>query len=834
MHRMSWAGMIGLVVGVIGIGAAQADQPELLSRFIEKHCSHCHGGKQPEAAFNLQQTEFSLDDSAQEKTWTRVFDKVARGEMPPEGEELPTDAVRRQFLNGLQERLQAASLGRQRSEGRAVVRRLNRNEYENTLRDLLGVHVAVKDLLPEDGLAAGFDTVSEGLAVSPTHLVRYQRAIDKALDASLMSAPWVGLREKVLGQQWFDRIHPGVKNFLGRSFVMDGDIGILFEQDPYNSDVDIAASSPPPVPGLYRFRLTAAARNTGGKPLPLRIYWQGLAAHITPGHVLTLGYRDVPAGKPTTIEFVVDVPDERAGRNGIGVQTLALPQIPRYDKMTPAPDHATAPALEIHSLEVDGPIGDWPSAGHRLLFGDLPVEPRSYARARAESKAVPQEDWSTWSRDRFESDPLVPVSTQPRADAERLIREFLPKMFRRPVSRELEETFVTFANDRLDRGVEFPEAVRGAAKAALCSPHFFMLLSKPGPLDDHALASRLSYFLWKSLPDDALLEVAARGELHRPEVLRGQVERMLNDAKSQRFVKDFVGQWLQVNKALTMKPDDAYPEYDTALGMSLMPETELFFAEMLARDRSVTELVHSDWTFLNERLARHYGIAGVDGMDLRKVTLRPEDHRGGVLTHASILKATANGSYTSPIKRGVWVLERLVGKPTDPPPPNVPSVEPDIRGAVTLRQKIEKHRELSACASCHSQIDPPGFALESYDVIGGYRTHYRSGDGPGYRHLPNYPEMKQVWFGSEVTSSAVTASGDSFRNLDDFKQLLLFDRDQLARNVIRKLLVYSTGADIQFADREVIEHIVNTTRERQFGIRSILHEVIQSRSFLSK
>lgn len=255
-------------------------------------------------------------------------------------------------------------------------------------------------------------------------------------------------------------------------------------------------------------------------------------------------------------------------------------------------------------------------------------------------------------------------------------------MFRRPVSRELEETFVRFANERIDRGVEFPEAVRGAAKAALCSPHFFMLLSKPGPLDDHALASRLSYFLWKSLPDDALLEVAARGELHQPEVLREQVERMLKDARSQRFVKDFVGQWLQVNKALTMKPDDAYPEYyDTALGMSLMPETELFFAEMLA-----------------------------------------------------------------------------------------------------------KHRELSACASCHSQIDPPGFALENYEVIGGYRTHYRSGDGPGYRHLPNYPEIKEVWFGSEVTSSAVTAGGDSFRDLDDFKELLLRDPDQLARNVIRKLL----------------------------------------------
>ena len=370
---------------------------------------------------------------------------------------------------------------------------MNRVEYENTLRDLLGTHVHVRDLLPEDGIAAGFDTVGAGLEVSSTHLVRYQRAIDKALDASVASAPWLGLREKLTGRNWFDRIHPNVRKFADRSFQLEGDVGVLYEQDPRHGDVDIVSSGPPPVPGLYRFRLTAAARNTGGKPLPLRIYWQDVAAHITPGHVITIGYRDLPAGRTTTIEFLVDVPDERAGRKRIGVQTITLPQIPRYDKLTPPPDHATAPAIEFHSFEAEGPLGDWPASGHRLLFGNLPLEPRSFARARQSGAPLPRDDWANWSRDRFMADPLVPVPTNAAEDAERLIRGFLPRVFRRHVSPELADTFVQLARDRLARGDEFPEAVRVAAKAVLCSPHFFLLLTKLGPLDDDALAARLSY-----------------------------------------------------------------------------------------------------------------------------------------------------------------------------------------------------------------------------------------------------------------------------------------------------------------------------------------------------
>lgn len=309
---------------------------------------------------------------------------------------------------------------------------------------------------------------------------------------------------------------------------------------------------------------------------------------------------------------------------------------------------------------------------------------------------------------------------------------------------------------------------------------------------------------------------------------------MLADPKAGRFIENFAGQWLDLRKVLSMKPDEHYLEYDDSLGWSLPQETTSVFKEMLTADRSVAEFVHSDWTFANQRLAKHYGIPNVTGMEFRMVALTPEYHRGGVMTHAAILKATANGSYTSPVKRGVWVLERIIGLPPDPPPPDVAAIEPDIRGATTLRQQLEKHRALPTCAGCHAKIDPPGFVLESYDVIGGWRQQYRTAHHGTIKPLVNYPELKHVHYSAPVETASITAAGEPFNNLDDYKRLLLKDPDQIARTVARKLLIYGTGADIQFADREAIEQIVVAARTKNLGLRTLLHEVIQSRVFLNK
>ena len=335
------------------------------------------------------------------------------------------------------------------------------------------------------------------------------------------------------------------------------------------------------------------------------------------------------------------------------------------------------------------------------------------------------------------------------------------------------------------------------------------------------------------MPDDALRAVADAGTLTRPEVLRAQVERMLDDPKAARFARGFLDQWLDLGTLLDMKPDEISVEYDDLLAWSMEQETRRFFDEVLARDLPTASFFHSEWTFLNARLARHYGVSGIDGLELRKVALEPEQRRGGVITHASVLKLTTNASYTSPIKRGAWILERLLGTPPPPPPPDVEAVEPDIRGATTIREQLAKHKNVAVCASCHVRIDPPGFALESYDVVGGLRDRYRvkkGGPGTSYEELPRYPGRK-VYFAKPVETHGETADGRAFADLAGYKRLVLESPEGLTRNLAEKLVVYATGAEVDFADRAEIERIVVASGGR---FRSLVQAVVQSPLFLGK
>ena len=838
MHRRASQGiaratLCGVIAIIVSGNAGEEVRGDTLQDFVSGSCVKCHRGPDAEGGLDLSTLPDTFTDATTADVWTRVLDKVAAREMPPADAEQPTDEQRRGFVNQLSAKLHAASLARQQTEGRAAIRRMNRIEYENTLRDVLATPVRIRGLLPEDGVSAGFDNVSAGLETSAIHLVRFQEAVDAALAEACPVAPPVELHEVVTGKDWFERVHPNIRHFAGKSYRLDGDVGVLFHQDPPHTDLDIFSRGKPQSVGLYRLRLTVGTRNTGGRPLPLRFIWQEVRPDAKLSHLITC--RDVPADGPTTLEVLVEVPEAMLYHKNIGVQTTTLPQITRHEPQPPPPpDPDTAPALLIHRYEIEGPLGGWPTPGYRRLFGDLPIEPRSVAAARTKGEPV-ADDWRSWHRGRFENDPLVVISRQPGEDAARLIREFLPRAFRRPADDELTDYYISFAHARLDRGIEFREAMLATYKAILCSPHFFLMNAAPGRLDDHALASRLSYFLWSGPPDEALIQSAAKGELNQPDVLRRHVDRLLDSPKSWEFVRNFTGQWLGLRRVLDMKPDEIYIEYDNELGWSLAPESEHFFAEMLRHDRSVTEFVESDWTFLNHRLARHYGIPGVDGVEFRKVALKPEYHRGGVMTHAGVLKVTANGTYTSPIVRGVWLLEQIIGRPPDDPPPDVAAIEPDIRGATTLREQIEKHRQIAACAACHAKIDPPGFALESYDVIGGFRTRYRSFSGFKGKHelvpLDNYPELKKVYVAAEVDPSGVTHDGRAFDDLAGFKASLLAEPDQIARAVTRQLLTYATGADIEFADREAVERIVSTVKREDYGLRSIIHEIVQSRVF---
>ena len=368
----------------------------------------------------------------------------------------------------------------------------------------------------------------------------------------------------------------------------------------------------------------------------------------------------------------------------------------------------------------------------------------------------------------------------------------------------------------------------------LSAPPFLFQTGDPGRLDDHALASRLSYFLWRSLPDDELLARAGDGSLSDPGVLASQVERLLDDPRSERFVHDFAGQAFRLYEMKATNPDSGlYPEYDDRLGQAMARETQLFLAELIAGDHGVGSLIDADFTFLNRRLADHYGIPEVEGQHMRKVALPADSVRGGLITQASIHKITANGTITSPIPRGNFVLANLLGQPAPPPPESVEALEPDTRGAVTVREQLAKHRNEPVCNSCHRVIDPPGFALESFDVIGGFRTNYRAAGGEGT--TPDgfvYPmPYKQ---GPPVDASGVTADGEAFAGIEEYKALLGRDVEQVARHLVSQLLVYSTGAEIEFADRDGVEDVVEKLSDDGFPFRTMIHEVTKSDLFRTR
>ncbi len=810
------------------VHARAADSFEVqFHKFAETHCVECHGPDLQKAQLRLDNLATALDDKDVSATWVKVLDKMAQGKMPPPKKPRPPEAELSSVVAALEQRLHDASLSRQQREGRVVLRRLNRTEYETTLRDLLGGSVEVKDMLPVDNVAGGFDNVSAALEVSSAHLLRYQDAAEKSLATVIPTRPQEPFKVRRTGREIAEKTKT-FKDLLGKSVRVQGDELFLYVKTWNHVPV---CSAPAPQAGRYRVRASVYSTGNDGKPLPMEITggqeWGRDEKDIR-------AVRDVPADNATVIEGEFDLKP----RMVMDFKGWSLP-IPRdFEPMikNKALEQYAGPALVVQWIEIEGPIDAWPPPGYLRLFGDLALKPKSDIKAEAEGRPVQTKRSEMW----WIYDPLVVASVQPRKDAERLMRAFLPQAFRRPVGEDLLQYYVKIVHDALDQKIAFSDAMLLGYKAALCSPHF-MYLTEPlvapraghGNLDDFAVAARLSYFLWSSTPDSELEQLAAKSALSQPEILRAQVERMLNNPKARRFTQNFAGQWLDLRSINATSPDPyVYVEFDEFLFWSMPRETEMFFDEILKNDRSVTEFVQSDWSYLNERLARHYGIAGVYGGEMRKVELAPGCHRGGVLTQASILKVTADGTRTSPVLRGKWVLDKILGQPPSPPPADAGSIEPDIRGATTIRQQLDKHRNTPACMSCHQHIDPPGFALESFDVIGGWREFYRGTRGKP-ASLANYPG-KTIFRGLDVEKGGQTPDGKPFKDIDDYKQILLTNKDQLARNVIQKLLAYSTGAEIQFADREVVEQLVAKSRKENYGFRSMIQDVVQSRIFLNK
>ncbi len=765
-------------------------------QFLNEHCGKCHTGEKPKGGFDLKSLSHLFADADSRRHWLSVMEQIETGEMPPETKPRPPATQVKALTAWI--RQTAAQSG----DGRVVMRRLNRAEYANTVRDLLGVEVDLADLLPPDTSTNGFDNNAESLHTSSYLLRSYLDAADRVLDEAIVneSKPW----------QVKKRFHIKDESSVKRPgsvyrFLEDG-VAIFAVWESANIRVTMW-NFRSPFRGKYRFRISAYGFQSQGKPVKFHVT-AGTFKEVTEERLLD--YYSVPADKPTEIEFTAQLEPE----NRIRIIADDLPATPPMVEKIGA-DKYDGPGLVVQWVDAEGPLMDsWPPASHVALFGDL------------EQKKMPKDDDPDWRE---------VVSNDPLPDAERILRQFARRAFRRPVMEEDIQPILARVRQRLEAGYTFEQAVRVGLKAVLVSPQFLFFHEKSpqegGKLDDFALASRLSYFLWSSMPDEELFRLASDQKLHQPAVLRQQVERLLKDDKAAAFTREFTGQWLSLRAIDATMPDRTlYPEYDDSLKSAMLKETNLFFNEVLTQDLPLTSFVASDFTFLNERLAKHYGIPGVEGMEMRRVILSAGSHRGGVMTMGSVLKVTANGTTTSPVLRGSWVLERILGTPPAKPPVDVEAIEPDIRGATTIREQLAKHRDVEACAGCHKKIDPPGFALESFDVIGGWREHYRSLTKYGERDS----QGRRVRPGPPVDPSDVLTDGRRFRDIDEFKQLLLADKDQLARNLAEKLLAYATGAEPTPLDRPQIESIIQRTRENKNGFRSLIHEIVQSSLFQTK
>ncbi len=782
-----------------------------LDALIQSSCIECHDAN-TETRLDFTTLGKDFENAESFRNWVRVFDRIKSGEMPPPEETQPDKADREKALSFLERELNKANQRSQKTSGRVPSRRLSRMEYEHTLHDLLGIGGDLAKHLPPENESGAFDVVAATQEMSSVHVRGLLMAADLALDEAIQlgGKPRMGEREidyfhSRYIQMWVDR---PIRRGGGTIFKTDRDV-VTFrgENFVFRSDTN---GFRPPVAGRYRITVKAAAhqpRSSITVSLKRQNDKQGESELFAAWDLVGSEYRETATTKylrPDDYIYVSadELDPARDGKVIYGVQPAST---------------FGGEGVKIRRVTVEGPLeNSWPPDRTRNLFPGI--------------------EWKA-STDKRRGRVYEPVlHDSPLEHVRAIVSAFAPKAWRRKVSESEIDALVALAKPSLEAKRDFVDSVRIPLRAILVSPELLFQTGKAGLLDDEALASRLSYFLWRSLPDDELIQLATENRLSAPQTLMTQVDRMLADQKSDRFVIEFLGQWLELDRIDATTPDAyLYPEYDDVLRRAMLAETHEFFAHLIDKNQSVANLVDSDFTFLNRRLAEHYGIEGVEGEAMRKVKLDPASVRGGVLAHASIAKVTANGTVTTPVKRGNFILTNLLGLPPNPPPPGVGAIEPDTRGATTIRETLEKHQTVSACAVCHRTIDPPGFAMECFDPVGNFRERYRNSKGikretvVGLRFL-----HKDYQLGRPVDTSGVTADGFEFDGIRDFKTHLRKSQEQIARNVLFKLIAFSTGAEVQFADREEVERILQATQDDDYPMRSLIHHVVTSRLFRNR
>ncbi len=800
--RIAFVGVCGLVLAPIH---SPAFEPAV-SPLVEASCIECHD-RDTKTALNLEELNFDLDNPEAFRKWEKVFDQIESGKMPPAKKPRPNPNLKRAALDALNQQLRETSLTYQQKNGRIPARRLTRTEYEYTLHDLLGIGGDLSSKLPPESTSSTFDTMVSEQGISPVHIRSYLAVANLALDEAIELGPkpqmeprQIDYRNHSYQQMWFEReLRRG-----GNTVLRTDDAFVTFDGRPHTTQTDNMGIRFP-VAGRYRIAAEAYAYQAK-TPVTFCIY----RGNDRSGNAELIGSWQLDPGQAKQVELEHYFTPE----DYFYLAPADLDQLPDGKAIFHyGARRYPGEGVAVSRLSLEGPLErQWPPERTRDLLGDV------------EFQAGPGGKHKVILRD------------EPQAQIADVVSRIGPRAFRRPLVDEEPGIWAALAEPVLEEGRGFEEGLRVVLQAMFTSPEFLYHQAEPGPLDDYALATRLSYLLWKSLPDDQLFLLAAEDKLGEPAILASEVNRMLDDEKSLRFLDDFLDQWLELEDIDATTPDEKlYPEYDDVLRQAMLEETRRFFAELIWDDRGVRELVDSDFTFLNRRLAEHYGIPGVEGLEFRKVTLPADSPRGGLLTQASLLKVTANGTNTSPVPRGSFVLSNLLGTPPSPPPPGAGAIEPDTRGTTTIREELAAHRRVKSCNSCHRTIDPPGFAMESFDPIGGFRTHYRStGEGRQPDKLLFGRRIREYRLGPPVDASGTTANGEPFSGIRDFKRLLLQQEDQIARHFLSQLVAYATGAEIQFADREELDRILDDSSKDGYGVRGMIHAVVQSKMFRNK
>ncbi|QDU38204.1 hypothetical protein Mal4_25290 [Maioricimonas rarisocia] len=767
--------------------------PAVASSFIEATCLDCHDGPDGEAGLDLRALAGNLDDGHLFEKWVRVHDRVKAGEMPPPDSYDLAPAKVDAFVSSTADWLRDHQEQKWASEGRVPARRLTRLQIERTLHDLLGIDIPIANRMPEEQRTGGFTTVAAGQAMSHFQIEKHVAAVDRALEEAFRRAltpPDTELRE--MSARDVARRNP--KRRTREPEMVDGLAVVWSSRLTFYGRLPATTAKED---GWYRFRIKASSLNTPEDRGVWCAVRRGFCVSSAPLRPWVGGFEATDEPQEWTFETWLPKGEMLEVRPGDATLKIASFRGGQVGAGEGGPQNV--PGVAIHSVTMErihrGPDDE---TIRTLLFGDLEVQKNGKKLPTLKSDA-------------------------PKKDAARLVRTFARRAFRRPVNDDEVAPYITVATSSLADGDSLLDALRAGYRAVLTSPRFMYFREAPGALNDYALADRLSYFLWNRMPDEELMKLAEQGRLSDPQVLHEQIDRMLNDPRGERFVEDFAAEWLDLSEIDFTEPDRRlYREFDIIVQQSMLQETHAFLDHLLREDLSVANLIDSDFTFLNSRLARFYDIDRIEGDELQQVALKSEDRRGGLLTHGSILKVTANGTNTSPVIRGVWINERLLGVHIPPPPENVPAIEPDIRGATTIREMLAKHRSIESCAACHVKIDPPGFALENFDPAGQWRDRY-----------PLLAKRRPEG-GPEIDPSYELEDGREFSNFEEFQSLIVESPEQIARNVAEKLLTYGTGAPVGFADRPAIDRIVAQAAESDYGFRSLLHAAIASPVFTRK